>query len=489
MTIKKILFNSNLLMVVIPMVAMLLMCSFFYVIMDKIFFSDSNITNIKDGSLHQIQKIIDDTDDDLIIDNVKEQNNLMEQLVEKGFHLSAQQDGKILFTNMDQEEQSEISEYIASNQLDASNQLFSSNQTFWVLDDDFNVLWKSIETTASPIIFIAIDTNVAEQLNGVGPTAAFITSTILIIVSIVFMVVMVSLLLANKMVKKIMIPLNNLYDGAQRIQDGNFDEDIPCQGSDELEKVCDSFNKMQHQLKANIRKNENYERDRNEMLAGISHDLRTPLTSIKSYVRGLQDDIAKTPDKQKEYLDVIYRKACRIEDLINSLFLFSKLETGNFPFDFHMVSIQNFIVTLLDSLEYDLTKNHALLTLKITCTEQKVLLDGAQMTRVITNILDNSIKYNSGRQIHIIVTLSEQDGRILLRIQDDGVGVSAQQLSHLFDSFYRGDESRNSALDGSGLGLAIAKNIVTAHGGQIFAENNNGLTVSIDLPVKKEAIQ
>jgi signal transduction histidine kinase len=111
------------------------------------------------------------------------------------------------------------------------------------------------------------------------------------------------------------------------------------------------------------------------------------------------------------------------------------------------------------------------------------------MTRAITNILDNSLKYNPNRQVHITVTLTEENERIIIRIQDDGVGVTDEQLLRLFDSFYRGDESRNNASEGSGLGLAIAKNIVTANNGSIYAENFNGLTVIIELPVEKEENQ
>lgn len=486
MTIRKRLFYSNLLMVILPLVAMLLIGTVSFFSVKKIFSRPNTLmteVNKMNASLHQIQSTIEDMDVNLISDSIETQNSLMDQLSDSGFHICGIRDGKVFFTSMDDEEQELLSEYIVQDNL------YNANQTLWVKDDDFFLLWRRLETNTRPITLIAMGDTDEVHLEGAGDTAAFISASLLIITAIVVIIILISLYLANKLIKKIMIPLNHLCDGAQRIQDGNLDQDIFCQGTEELEKVCDTFNEMQHQLKANVEKSEMYERDRNEMLAGISHDLRTPLTSIKSYVKGLQDDVAKTPDKQKEYLDVIYRKSCRIEELINSLFLFSKLETGKFPFDFKSVSIQNFIVTLLDLLEYDLKKNNAGLTLKSTCTDQKVYMDGAQMTRAITNILDNSLKYNQNRQIHITVTLSEQNGRIILQIQDDGVGVSDEQLPRLFDSFYRGDESRNYASEGSGLGLSIARTIINANNGRIYAENNNGLTVTIDLPVEKEVSQ
>lgn len=486
MTIKRRLFYSNLLMVILPLVAMILIGTVFFFSVKKIFWStNAKMTevNTMNESLNQIQSIIEDTDVNLISDSIETQNRLMDQLSDIGYHICGVRDGKVFFTSMDNEEQSLLSEYLVQENL------YTANQTLWVKEDDFFLLWRRLETNALPITLIAMGETDEVHLEGVGNTAAFISASLLIISAIVVIVILISLHLANKLLKNVMIPLNHLCDGAQRIQDGNYEQDIYCQSADELDKVCDTFNEMQHQLKANVKKNEIYERDRNEMLAGISHDLRSPLTSIKSYVKGLQDDIAKTPDKQREYLDVVYRKACRIEELINSLFLFSKLETGKFPFDFKSVSIQNFIVTLLDLLEYDIKKNNAVLALKSTCTDQKVYIDGAQMTRAITNILDNSLKYNLNRQIHITVTLSEQKGRIIICIQDDGVGVSDEQLPRLFDSFYRGDESRNNASEGSGLGLAIAKNIVIANNGEIYAESYNGLTIFIELPVEKEENQ
>lgn len=482
MNIKRRLFYSNLLMVIIPLAATIIIGGTFYFFLSAIF-SGTEEVRIMNESLLQIQSIIDNTDVNLISDNIETQNDLMKQLSSKGFHMCALQDGKVLFTSMDNKEKSLLSEYIAREDL------YTANQTLWIPDDDIFLLWRKMQTNTLPITLIVIGFNDVDRLGGGGDTAAIISISILVISAIVFIVILFSLYLANRMLKKIMIPLNHLCEGAQRIREGNLDQDIFCQGTEELEKVCDTFNEMQHQLKENAKKNEKYERERKEMLAGISHDLRTPLTSIKSYVKGLQDDIAKTPDKQKEYLNVVYRKACRIEELINALFLFSKLETGKFPFNFKSVSIQNFIVTLLDLLEYDLKKNNAVLTLKSTCTDQKVHIDGAQITRAITNILDNSLKYNPNKQIHITVTLSEQNGWIIIRIQDDGSGVSDEQLPRLFDSFYRGDESRNNASEGSGLGLAIAKNIVTANNGRIYAENYNGLTVIIELPVEKEENQ
>lgn len=478
MTIKKRLFHYNLLMVVIPLAVMLLIGALFAFIIHDIFLTDMDEVDLMNESFHEMMSIMDGADLNGISEQPDVQQAMMDRFADNNYFVYAKQDGEALFTNMGDKEYSLLSKYLAQDHL------YTASDTLWVQDDDLHLWWKKIETDTTPITLFM--TRFINRIDGAGPTVAFAAVSLLILLSIVFIVILISLYFANKIIRKIMVPIDQLCAGAQRIQAGDFNQEIVCQGAEELEKVCESFNEMQRRLKANLKSNEKYERDRNEMLAGISHDLRTPLTSIKSYVKGLQDDIAKTPDKQKEYLEVVYRKACGIESLINSLFLFSKLETDTFPYTFKSVSIQNFIVTLLDSLEYDLKKSNAMLTLHSSCTHQNVCIDGEQMTRAITNILDNSLKYNPNKNLHIAVTLFERNGRVVITIQDDGAGVSEEKLSRLFDRFYRGDESRNHAIEGSGLGLTIAKRIVTANGGSISAESNNGLTIIIELPVEEE---
>ncbi len=317
----------------------------------------------------------------------------------------------------------------------------------------------------------------------------FVTLLILYSMAVLFIVIAVSLILTNKVLKNITVPIENLYNGAQRIHAGNFDVEVPHTSTEELNLVCNSFNEMQKQLKLNIQKQAIYEKDRSEMLAGISHDLRTPLTTIRSYVKGVQDGVAQTPEKEKEYLNIVYRNACEMEVLLDQLFLFSKLETGNLPISLKPINIQKYMITVLDSLEYILQKNNSKLILDSGCELEKVLCDSEQMKRVIKNILENSVKYNPDKPLHVTVTILKEGKNVLLRIKDDGIGVPNSQLPKLFDSFYRGDESRGNIIEGSGLGLSIAKKIIELHGGKIYAENFNGLAIVIMLPIVKEELR
>ena len=321
---------------------------------------------------------------------------------------------------------------------------------------------------------------------GITYDAQMILLSVLVIVCIIGTVYFTNRFLTKFVFSKIKQPLETLVNGVHQISDGNLDYRISYDTNDEFKSVCEDFNSMANRLKTSVEEVRKNEQNRNFMLAGISHDLRTPLTSIINYVKGLRDGIAKSPEKEQEYLDVIYRKSCEMEGLIDQLFLFSKLETGNLPFYFKQMPIRNYIVTLLDSLESDLQNNHAIINLASDCGAQKVLLDGEQMRRVISNILYNSVKHNTDKEICIVVTLYQEGNSIFIRIKDDGAGVSEEQISRLFDSFYRGDEARGNPASGSGLGLSIAKMIVTAHGGKISAENDNGLAIVIELPIERE---
>ena len=476
MTIKKRLFYSNLLMVVAPLLAFILASLIFGGTLRATLFSDSDELSVIGKSMFEVQKIIDDADIAALTESEDARQSVADKIAAHGFRLLLSQGGEVLFTNMSGREQTYAAGYFAHDYLRAGQTLLSTIGG--------NLFYSSVETDSSPLVFIAVGGETDAPFGITSAVSPVIITLVAAIASVVIVIILISLFLARRAVKKITIPLDGLICGAQRVAEGNLDEDIHCLDAEELERVCAAFNEMQRQLRENIKKNNIYEQDRKEMLAGISHDLRTPLTSIKSYVKGLQDGVAQTPEKQRDYLDIVYRKSNDMENLLNRLFLFSKLETGNMPFQFRSVNMGKYVVTLLDSIESELVENGAALTFDGAGPNLSARLDTEQMTRAITNILDNSVKYNPGRRVNIAVTLCERDGKIVLRLQDDGIGVSDKQLARLFDSFYRGDESRKNSAEGSGLGLAIAKNIVAAHGGRVFAENYNGLAIIIELPIE-----
>ena len=219
------------------------------------------------------------------------------------------------------------------------------------------------------------------------------------------------------------------------------------------------------------------------LLANISHDLKTPITSIKGYVEGIQDGIADSPEKMKRYLDTIHTKAEVIDDLVNNLSVFSKLELSRLIFEFKEGDINLFMRDFVDDYRLDLEKNGIKLETDIPTDEVIVRMDYEKMSRVFSNLIDNAVKYRSEDNPTLSVSTMCSDGGVYVNISDNGIGIDENELKNVFDGFYRVDSSRS--IKGSGLGLGIAKQIVEKHGGKIWLKSDGlgkGTTAVVFLP-------
>lgn len=322
----------------------------------------------------------------------------------------------------------------------------------------------------------------AQNINDAVRSITILGSIVIIIINFVLIVA-----LSNS----IMSPLNKLKEAAQKISEGNLDFEISYTGDDEITDVLQKFEQMREKLVESNEKQKAYEEDRKEMIAGISHDLRTPLTSIKGYVSGLIDGIADSPEKRQKYLTTIYNTAEEMDRLVDDLFLFSKLDLDKVPFNFEHVEIGNYISQCCEELKFSLEKKKMCLAYANLCPNPVyVMLDRGQFARVLINIADNSAKYKKNEIGSFYVAITEDNGEVLIALKDDGEGIDSSLTGKIFDSFYRNDPARTNPVKGSGLGLSIAKQIVTSHGGRIWAESNigEGLTIYIALPVEEQII-
>lgn len=306
----------------------------------------------------------------------------------------------------------------------------------------------------------------------------FLVVGILTIVGLVF----TSQLITVRLTKKILEPVEELTQAAQRINEGNFDEKINYAKEDEFLNVCTTFDEMQMHLKEGIEKNAAYEKARTEMVSGISHDLRTPLTSMKAFIKGILDGVANTPEKKEQYLRISYQKTCDMEVLLQKLFFLSKLETGNMPFFKKKTDLMVWMDHYMSDKKNELEEKGVTVEFSKDDQKHEAKIDGEQMKRVLDNLLENSVKYGQANPLIICVELQRIDKKERITIADNGRGVEEDKLPHIFEQFYRGDESRNSKNEGSGLGLYVCQYIVQQHGGSITAENREGLRIQIQLP-------
>ena len=279
-----------------------------------------------------------------------------------------------------------------------------------------------------------------------GMFESFIIAFLVVGIFSIMIILMLSQLMTKKLIKMIMKPVNMLGDAAGRIIEGDLDTAIDYMDADEFQPVCKSFDLMQLHLKEQMEKNLAYEKARTEMVSGISHDLRTPLTSIKGYIKGMLDGIAGTEEKRQEYLSVAYKKACDMEKLLAKLFYFSKLETGNMPFYFQEVPMQIYMEDYVAEKEVEMqTKGGQIRGKFDALAGVKCKIDREQMQRVFDNLVENSCKYACPKeQLEICVEAfwnPDRSDQIRLVFSDNGQGMEPEKLKHVFEQFYRGDEA------------------------------------------------
>lgn len=483
MMIKKRLTISNILMLIIPLILISIIAGIMRIPFSKLYEEKFNQLRENDNMAYHIQ-------DMLRIDmqniNSKDDLNVMSKklknfLEPKGYHLIIISNKEVIFSNL-----TEIDENIISSM---GNDLLFQAKSFVVEMNSTSLVKNSFKENNKIINMIAVNSSYEPKIIDIRDDMKnfMIMYVGIVCIIAVIIITITNAILSSKVSKSLIVPLQLLSYGAEQIKEGNLDFDMTYESNDEFGRVCSEFDEMRIRLKESIEKQLKYEENRKELIVGISHDLRTPLTVIKGYVQGLLDGVAKTPEKQKKYLDTIYTKTGDINSLVESLFIFSKLDTGSFPFNFQKVSINNYVENLYNSVKEEFLGKGLKIDFENNCKPiDKVKLDCKEMDRVFFNILENSVKYKSDDTGLVKLKLYKNENYVVIEIADNGKGVSDEELSNLFLSFYRADSSRTNPSEGSGLGLSIAKHIIEAHGGEIMAESMNGLIIKIVLPIMNE---
>jgi len=285
--------------------------------------------------------------------------------------------------------------------------------------------------------------------------------------SIILVIVFFSWLIS----RGIIVPLRELSLATEHISEGNLDFEINYKAEDELGTLCQAFETMRGKLKDSLIKQMEYENSRKELVASISHDLRTPLTSIKGYVEGLRDGIVKDPNKFKQYLDVIYNKTESMNNLIDDLFLFSRLDLNSIEIEIDTIESRKMIEDIIDNVKYDVEKENLSFKSSIDFDTFYIKADRKRIEQVLNNLVSNALRY-AVKKIELGAYV--KDGSLIVSISDDGCGLKKGEEELVFQRFYRSDKSRPSKTGGAGLGLAIAKKIIDAHGGNIWVESTEG---------------
>lgn len=280
-------------------------------------------------------------------------------------------------------------------------------------------------------------------------------------------------------------PIKELARNANDISNGDLSERIIYKKDDEFKKLFDDFENMRLTLLKSKNTQEIYNQNRKQLIAGITHDLNTPLTSIKGYTRGLIDNIADTEEKRQNYIKKIDKTASEMKELIDQLFLYSKLDVDKEDFNFVKTNVTDYF----NDCVVDLKPMYKSRGLDINLYNELnyatfINIDLIHFQRVILNIINNSLKYKKKDIGRLDIYLEEKIDNIVIRFKDNGIGIEEETHNEIFDVFFRIDKSRNLDTGGSGLGLAIAKSIIDAHNGKIYVNKHygEGLELIIELP-------
>ena len=267
--------------------------------------------------------------------------------------------------------------------------------------------------------------------------------------------------------------IQSLKEAAEKIAEGDLETRVPVTGRDELSSLALTFNQMAEQLQAADRKQRELEGLRRDLVAWASHDLQTPLTSMRAILEALADGVVDEPEMVRRYLNTAQKDVMSLSALIDDLFQMSQLDAGGFPLHRANSSLGDLVSDTLESFSELAYRESVRLEGRVEPGVDPVQMDTQAIGRVLNNLIGNALRHTTaGGEIMVHARRTGQGVEVSVR--DSGEGIRAEDLPHIFERFYRGEKSRNRGTGGAGLGLAIARGIVRAHGGDIRVESDIG---------------
>jgi signal transduction histidine kinase len=243
------------------------------------------------------------------------------------------------------------------------------------------------------------------------------------------------------------------------------------QGRDEVAMLATAFNQMAEQLQAADQKQRELENMRRDLIAWVSHDLQTPLTSMRAILEALSDGVVDEPEMVNRYLNTAQRDVRSLSALIDDLFQMAQLDAGGFPLNRAQASLNDLVSDTLESFSELAYRESITLEGKVESEVDPVNIDTQAIGRVLNNLISNALRHTSaGGTIHISARRIDQG--VEVSVSDTGEGIRAEDVPHIFERFYRGEKSRSRSTGGAGLGLAITRGIIRAHGGDIRVESD-----------------
>jgi two-component system sensor histidine kinase SaeS len=278
--------------------------------------------------------------------------------------------------------------------------------------------------------------------------------------------------------------LKTFSSAARRMAAGDLTVRVPESGERELAELGAAFNTMAGRLQAAFQRQRELEEARQGLIAAVSHDLRTPLASLRVMVEAISDGIATEPDTIRRYVKAMERETVNLGRLIDDLFEISRLDAGQVSLRLAPSAISTLVLETCESMNAQAAVRGVMLSPRVDFSIDPVLVDPDQIQRVLYNLVQNAIRHTP-EDGSIVVEVLDLGPSVQVNVSDTGEGIRAEDLPHVFDRFYRGDKARTRDTGGgAGLGLAIAKRLIETHGGRIWVAQpaGGGSVFSFTLP-------
>lgn len=306
-----------------------------------------------------------------------------------------------------------------------------------------------------------------------------------VIISFIIIFIISSVIVQKQNMNNIITPITDLTREMEKLRIGELETTITDKGYGEVRELGSAIEQLRLQLKNSIYYQQKVDENRKFLISSISHDLKTPVTSIRGYIDGVLDGIADTDEKKQYYLSKAIEKTKMINTMIEDLLLYSKLDLNQMTFEKENVNIVEYIESCIeDSSEEFIHENKRIIIENELTNSYFVIIDVAKFKRVIQNILDNAKRSIETETGELKIILRETNSSVIIEFKDNGKGINSIDLPHVFDRFYRADTARE-VRGSSGLGLAISKQIVEGLSGRIWAVSEDGQGASIIISFKK----
>jgi len=301
------------------------------------------------------------------------------------------------------------------------------------------------------------------SIDPIDATSSVITSQ-LIYITIISLII--STVISLFMSRRISKPIKQMNDTAKKLGKGDYNITFEKCGYEELDELADTLNNATHSL-------ERTDEIRRELIANVSHDLKTPLTMIKAYSEMIRDLSGENKQKREEHLKVIIDETDRLTRLVNDMMDLSKIESGIVTINKEVFNFSEVASSLIDRIKISQMDTQHNITYSIP-KDIYVNADKTKIEQVLYNLVVNAIKHSGEGKRNIQIKVIPSQKRVKVEVIDDGVGISPENLKHIWDRYYRASESFTRNVQGSGLGLSIVKNILIKHSSDYGVESEVG---------------